>query len=205
MKVWLLLFLILQGFADTAKPPGIYPITPDIADRMQRGGSWHKGCPVPLSKLRLLRIRYHDFNNTTRIGSLIVHEAVSQEVMEIFKGLYTVGYAIERMQLVSDFGADDETSMRVNNTSAFNCRYIAGTKKFSKHSYGKAIDINPRLNPCITKTSVAPANAHPYIDRKRRVPGMLHSDDPAVKIFKKAGWQWGGEWHSLKDYQHFEK
>jgi len=26
-----------------------------------------------------------------------------------------------------------------------------------------------------------------------------------VKTFKRLGWTWGGEWKSLKDYQHFEK
>jgi len=26
-----------------------------------------------------------------------------------------------------------------------------------------------------------------------------------VKIFKKYGWEWGGDWKSLKDYPHFEK
>jgi len=26
-----------------------------------------------------------------------------------------------------------------------------------------------------------------------------------VKIFKAAGWEWGGNWTSLKDYPHFQK
>jgi hypothetical protein len=26
-----------------------------------------------------------------------------------------------------------------------------------------------------------------------------------VKLFKKLGWTWGGDWKSTKDYQHFEK
>ena len=26
-----------------------------------------------------------------------------------------------------------------------------------------------------------------------------------VRIFKKYGWSWGGDWHSFKDFPHFEK
>jgi peptidoglycan L-alanyl-D-glutamate endopeptidase CwlK len=26
-----------------------------------------------------------------------------------------------------------------------------------------------------------------------------------VEAFKAAGWEWGGEWHSIKDYPHFQK
>jgi len=26
-----------------------------------------------------------------------------------------------------------------------------------------------------------------------------------VKIFKKYGWKWGGDWSGVKDYQHFSK
>jgi hypothetical protein len=34
---------------------------------------------------------------------------------------------------------------------------------------------------------------------------MLIKDDRAVYLFKKRGWRWGGDWHSIKDYQHFDK
>jgi len=34
---------------------------------------------------------------------------------------------------------------------------------------------------------------------------VLLKNDKAVKIFKKYGWKWGGDWNSVKDYQHFSK
>lgn len=40
-------------------------------------------------------------------------------------------------------------SVEDDNTSAFNCRLAEGSKKYSKHSYGKAIDINPLENPYV--------------------------------------------------------
>ena len=33
---------------------------------------------------------------------------------------------------------------------------------------------------------------------------MIHKNDTAYKIFTKYGFTWGGNWNSLKDYQHFQ-
>jgi len=33
---------------------------------------------------------------------------------------------------------------------------------------------------------ITPAVATPYIDRERKVPGMLHAGDPVVRILEKA-------------------
>ena len=38
-------------------------------------------------------------------------------------------------------------SLNDNNTSAFDCRGVTGGSSWSEHSYGTAIDINPRQNP----------------------------------------------------------
>ena len=32
---------------------------------------------------------------------------------------------------------------------------------------------------------------------------MIHAGDPVVSAFASIGWEWGGDWRSLKDYQHF--
>ena len=98
------------------------------------------------------------------------------------------------MRLIDDYGANDEKSMAANNTSAFNYRVISGTTKLSNHSYGMAIDINPRINPWVKGNKVSPANGKVYKQK----------NDTAYKIFKKYGFSWGGEWRSSKDYQHFE-
>jgi len=34
---------------------------------------------------------------------------------------------------------------------------------------------------------------------------LPHEMREPVKIFKKYGWKWGGDWHGVKDYQHFSK
>lgn len=186
-------------------------ITPEIKQRMIKGNSWQKGCPVPLEDLRYLRLSYMDFKGTEMTGELIVHKDVSTEVTVIFELLYKADYPIYQMRLVSDFQGSDWQSIEADNTSAFNCRKATGSKKFSKHSYGKAIDINPIENPYVFrsgKSSHQPSKS--YLKRKRSSNSisqraMLLPNDKVVKIFKKYGWKWGGDWTGVKDYQHFSK
>ena len=104
------------------------------------------------------------------------------------------------------YNASDNDSMQDNNTSAFNCRTTTSNKKvFSKHSYGIAIDINPLINPYIKKGKVLPPAGKQYIERKSGVKGLILKGGICYTAFKNKGWKWGGDWHSLKDYQHFEK
>lgn len=91
--------------------------------------------------------------------------------------------------------------MQDNNTSAFNYRKIEGTKTLSKHSTGKAIDINPFLNPQIKRGKTIPKGAV----YNEKTAGTILKESWLVREFTKRGWQWGGNWKSSKDYQHFEK
>jgi hypothetical protein len=91
--------------------------------------------------------------------------------------------------------------MLANNTSAFNYRKVTGGKYLSRHAYGFAIDINPVQNPYIKGRIVLPPNA--VYDTSK--PGTLACDSLVVTTFIRLGWTWGGNWKSLKDYQHFEK
>lgn len=178
---------------------------------MIKGGSWHRGCPVPLRDLRYLRMRYYDFQGRERTGEMIVHKEVAEEVTQIFARLYAWGYPIRQMRLVSDFGANDWQSIEADNTSAFNCRKATGSKHWSKHSYGKAIDLNPIENPYISRSGrISHKASLPYRKRMHRDGGaaekaVLLKESKAVKIFKSYGWKWGGDWHGVKDYQHFYK
>jgi len=130
----------------------IYSVPPKIQQKMINGGSWHKGCPVPISNLRYLKIPYYDFKWQRRVGELIVHRSVAKDVADIFDKLYKRRYPIRSMKLVSHYGASDFKSIEADNTSAFNCRAVTGGKKWSNHSYGKAIDINPIENPYISRS-----------------------------------------------------
>jgi hypothetical protein len=96
--------------------------------------------------------------------------------------------------------------MAANNTSAFNCRDITGTVgRFSNHSWGRAVDINPLTNPYVKGDSVLPPTGRAYLDRTQSHPGSILRGSLIVKEFESRGWTWGGTWTDRKDYQHFEK
>ena len=184
----------------------VSPISSDVKSRVLQGGSWHKGCPVGLDKLSYIQLTYWDFKGKERVGELIVNSAISSKVCRVFEALYSSGYSIRQMRLVSDFKANDDASMRADNTSAFNCRLMTGSKsKWSNHSYGLAIDLNPFENPYISKSGkVSPKEASKFAKREHFNRALLLKDDVAVKAFLNDGFIWGGNWHSVKDYQHFE-
>lgn len=166
---------------------------------------------MPLSQLRYLQVTYRDFEGEDRLGELIVHYEVSREIVEIFKQLYQAGYPIRKMVPVSHYRGSDWHSIEADNSSAFNCRKVAGTDRWSKHAYGKAIDINPLENPYISYSGKITHQASlKYRSRVHNVEtpedqAVLLREDEVVKLFKSYGWKWGGDWRTIKDYQHFEK
>ncbi len=181
------------------------PLTKEIKDKIN-GISYQEDSPVGMEDLYYVQVLYWGFDDKEHIGELIVHKEIAKEVTEIFEELYNVKFPIEKIKLIDEYNARDELSMKDNNTSAYCFRPITGQKeKFSKHSYGIAIDINPIQNPYIKKENILPEEGKKYTDRKNIQKGMIVKDNACYKAFKSRGWIWGGEWKSLKDYQHFEK
>jgi poly-gamma-glutamate synthesis protein (capsule biosynthesis protein) len=150
-----------------------------------------------------MRISYHGFDGERQVGRLVVNKDAVDAITSAFKAMYEAGFKIRRMYLVDRYDASDRKSMRADNTSAFNCRPVAGTDTWSQHAYGRAIDINPVENPYVSGDHVSPRKGRPYADRSRHAKGMIHRRGATVKAFKRAGWGWGGNWSSAKDYQHF--
>ena len=140
---------------------------------------------------------------------LVCNKKIADKLVCIFRQLFELRYPIERMVLPEEYDADDEKQMRANNTSCFCYRPIAGSSKLSKHSLGLAIDINPLYNPYykVFKDGtrfVQPATAKIYCNRKATFPYKIDHKDLCYRLFKANGFQWGGDWRSSKDYQHFE-
>ncbi|MFK5975553.1 MAG: M15 family metallopeptidase [Sulfurovum sp.] len=209
-KIFLAIFL-LTYISYGKYTATINKISPTIKKRMIKGNSWKRGCPVGLRDLRYLRMSYIDFRGRTKIGEMIVHKDVAKSVTHIFEDLYNMDYPINKMRLVSDYRGKDWQSIEADNTSALNCRAITGnSKKWSNHAYGKAIDINPIANPYISRkgriSHKASLKYRKRVHRNRSAGdrAMLLKNDKATKIFKDFGWKWGGDWRSIKDYQHFE-
>ncbi len=185
----------------------IEPIPDDIFEKMQ-GKSYKENCTVPREELRYLHILHVGFDNNTHEGELIVNKRIAEDVLDIFKELYKAGYQIEKVRLIDEYNAQDELSMRDNNSSAFNFRYISYSTTLSKHAMGLAVDINTLYNPYIKQVdgrlNIEPANAVQYVDRNRQFPHKIDHQDLCYKLFTKYGFEWGGDWEDSKDYQHFE-
>ncbi len=191
------------GPAGTWAPPSPAAVRPVTAADL--GTSWRAECPVGPDLLRRVDVDYLGFDGGVHRGSLVVHREVADEVVAIFADLLRLRYPIERMQTVEHYpGAEDEASMRDNNTSAFNCRPLPGGS-WSEHAYGRAVDLNPLVNPYLDASGdLQPKTAGRYLDRTRDDLGLLHPGDAAVAAFTSRGWTWGGTWRDPVDYQHFE-
>ncbi|WP_242994463.1 M15 family metallopeptidase [Butyrivibrio fibrisolvens] len=185
----------------------ISEITDELFDRM-KGKSYKDDCNVPREDLRYIHILHKNLEGNTCEGEMVCHKIIAQDLLEIFEELYLNDYPIERMVLIDEYGADDETSMTANNSSCFNYRVISHTTKISKHGLGIAVDINPLYNPYTKIVDgtriVEPAAGEPYLDREADFPYKIDEDDLCYKLFIEHGFEWGGSWTSAKDYQHFE-
>jgi hypothetical protein len=159
-------------------------------------------------KLAIVDVLYYSFDGRIHKGQLVVDERLEGDVRKVFGVILETRFPIASVVPISHdrfhkngrFNSDG-ASMKSNNTSGFNYRRATGKKILSMHSYGYAIDINPMQNPYIKRHTVFPPGA--IYDPSK--PGTLTRDCPVVKTFIRLGWTWGGNWKSLKDYQHFEK
>lgn len=186
----------------------ILPIDSSIFERI-KGLSYKDNCSVPLSDLRYLKVLHYNAYDQITLGEIVCSKLISEDLISIFRSLYRAKYPIESILLVDEYGADDTLSMENNNSSAFNFRYISGTTRLSNHSLGLAIDINPLYNPYVREVDgvvhIEPTKSAKYVDRSSDFKYKIDATDLCYKLFISHGFTWGGDWTSLKDYQHFEK
>lgn len=184
---------------------------PDTIFRAMQGKSYKSDCTVPRSDLRYITCLHRDAEGRAVVGEMVLNRSIAATVLDIFRQLYDASYPIERMRLIDLWDADDERSMRDNNSSAFNYRLMTGSRtRISKHGLGLAIDINTRYNPYYRRLTngkeiIQPANGTSYINRTRTFPYKIVQGDLLHRLFTENGFTWGGSWSSCKDYQHFEK
>ena len=176
-----------------------------VVTAAQLGGTWHVGCPVDPSQLRLLQLRYWGFDNQSHLGTIVVNASVADQITEVFAALYAARFPIEEMVPEAAYGGDDNAAAAADDTSGFNCRYAVapGPPQWSMHAYGEAIDVNDVQNPYVAGTTIIPQAGATYLDRSEVRPGMAVPGGPLVQAFTAIGWGWGGNWAGTIDYQHF--
>lgn len=198
----------------TAAPPASPPAKPSPAafqskiKRVTAGDlkhSWHQGCPVAPSGLRMIEMTYWGMDRKPHPdGRLVVNAKEARDLVKVFRKLYDMRYPIRRIEPVDVYKGSDFESIEADNTSAFNCRAATGSSSWSQHAFGLAVDLNTCENPYVSASGeIAHKHCVKYGNRKNRDPGVIHAGDGVVKAFASIGWGWGGNWSGAKDYQHF--
>jgi hypothetical protein len=166
--------------------------------------TWEPGCPVAADELSYVRLTFWGFDERRHTGELLVNRSVAGELVTVFRRLYVARFPFEELRITPRSELDAPPTGDGNDTGAFVCRPTTGsTTGFSQHAYGLAIDVAPFQNPYAKGDLVLPELASAYLDRQDVRPGMITPDSVVVRAFAAIGWEWGGDWSSLKDYQHF--
>ena len=155
-------------------------------------------------KLSLVNVVYVGYDNRIHAGQIVCHQAIANDIKQIFSELLLLRFPIYQCKPISDFGFTDINSMQANNTNGFDYRLKTDSRAISKHSYGLAIDMNPVENPYKKGGQILPYNT----DESKATGRIRMTEETGrkvISIFRRHGWGWGGNWRSLKDYMHFEK
>src|SRR5438552_17330291 len=81
----------------------IQPLRPPLRTQLAEH-RWHRGCPVPLSRLRVVTVSYWGFDGRVRNGRLVVNQAVAAPVLRVLRRLYALRFPILRMEHVVHSG-----------------------------------------------------------------------------------------------------
>lgn len=177
---------------------------PDVLAR----STWVEGCPVGPDDLAYLTVMFWGFDDQPHTGELIVAATEADKIVTVFEAIFEARFPIEEMRVVTLADLDAPPTGDGNNTTGFVCRPVTGGSAFSEHAKGLAIDINPFHNPYEKGEVVLPEQATYYLNRTLSgspgsYTGVVVEGDAVHQAFIGIGWEWGGAWRSLKDYQHF--
>ena len=204
--------LILVGSALAVSASSIRPLTEGERVAVRAADEYHTGCPVALSHVRLLEVRYLGFDRRPHWGELVVNARVASDLSRVFEKLYAMRFPIHHMQFGDTYGALKDVPRDGDFTASFECRQASSspctksangtTGSWSEHAFGEAIDLNPVENPYVGCGMTRDPTARSYVSRSAYRRGMVN--DAVVRAFASIGWGWGGSWSgSTKDYMHF--
>ncbi|MFB9908146.1 M15 family metallopeptidase [Allokutzneria oryzae] len=175
----------------------------DVPPAVLARSTWQPGCPVRKEDLRYLTLSFWGFDGRQHTGEMLVNASAAEAVVTVFGRLWAARFPLEEMRVSSRAELGHAPTGDGNNTSAFVCRPARGQTSWSAHAYGIAVDVNPFCNPYLRGDLVLPELASAYVNRSRRVPGMIVPGGVVTQAFASVGWTWGGAWRSPKDLMHF--
>jgi hypothetical protein len=197
-------------FALASFQSSVTPLSGPVRAELKAGGSWHQGCPVALSDLRVLTVSHWGFDGRAHTGRLIVNRNAARPLAGVFRQLYRLHFPIRHLRLADVYGPIRGRPSDGDASGAFECRQAVpspcqggtGTGSWSMHAYGLAVDLNPVENPYVGCGQSRDPAARSYRDRSRHRRGMVTRR--VVDAFRAIGWGWGGSWAgNTKDYMHF--
>jgi D-alanyl-D-alanine carboxypeptidase len=191
---------------DDLPPPadgGFHSTIEAVPSSVLARSTWTSGCPVAATDLRYVTVSFRGFDGLAHTGELLVNARAADALVTVFGKLFAQGYPIERMRVTSAAELNAPPTGDGNTTGAFVCRPVRGQKIWSQHAYGLAVDVNPFQNPYHKGDVVLPELATSYLQRSNVRAGMIGPDGPVVRAFASVGWQWGGDYRSLRDFMHF--
>lgn len=197
-------FLVLLG-ATSAPGQKKARLAVVVDSKMTRSQALGKNSfpPKVLAQMAVVDVTYLGFDGKEHRGQIVVDKDIVSEVRQIFAELRKAHYPIKKVIPIVKYGWHDQKSINDNNTSAFNYRRVivpgGGQGSLSKHSFGRAIDLNPYQNPFVSANGRTPRPYNP------KAKGTLTRQSRATQVFYAHGWKWGGDWTGGKDYQHFYK
>lgn len=211
LRLLLPLFCLLSGVNFVFSQEVDSLLRPQIDSKMSNKEAFDgldPNCPEVIRKRqKLVDLEYYSFDGKIHRGQLVIDKELTKDIKIIFKLAFAEKFPILSVIPISHPSFrkngrwDDDLSMIANNTSAFNYRQKTGGGSLSNHAYGRAIDINTVQNPYLKGEILLPPNGS-YRPNTR---GTFDANHPIVRKFIELGWDWGGNWTTLKDYQHFEK
>ncbi len=151
-------------------------------------------CPPEILKHIIgARVTYFTFSGNDLEGVIEIHQDLEQDVRDFFSLAYDLGFPFSRISPASKASTpfDEDRLIEQNISSGFN--YQANTP--SLHALGRAIDINPGMNP---RYIYNPDGE--FIDSKpdewryfTGAAGTLDTDHELVALMRSRGWKWGGD------------
>jgi hypothetical protein len=197
---------------DEEPPPAfaVAPLPRSIRAQLRTRGFWRRGCPIPLSGLRVLTVSYRGFDHQVHSGELVVNSAAADPLKRVFRRLYRLHFPIRHIGFADFYGRRGDRPPDGDVTASFECRQAVPSPctgglragHWSMHAYGLAVDVNPTENPYVGCGQSRDPATKPYRDRSRHRRGMV--GPRVVAAFRSVGWGWGGSWTgSTKDYMHF--
>lgn len=194
---------------------------PKDIQKLMIGKSMPDYAKIRFQELSYLTIPHYNFMMEISTGNIVIARDLANEVLEIFRELFDINYPIESMVLIDYLSNDvsqklntlDKVSMAYNNSSGFCYRKVDGEERLSNHSFGRALDLNPKINPYITINGVVTPDSGAKFAIREKIfseienSAMILPGNDVYKIFKKYGWSWGGELWTDRcfDYHHFQK